>query len=147
MDAVAASGAKLHIASRWLNAVSVWATRTQLEQIASWPFVDRLEAVRRSYRNYPSNIQELGSGPFPAGAGARSLDYGAATAQLTQINLIALHDAGYTADGIIIGILDTGFHRTHEAFNNPVHPLNVIAEYDFVDNDPVTEIQPGDPSG
>ena len=147
VDAVTATGAKLHITSRWLNAISVWATRAQLEQIATLPFVDRLEAVRRSYRNRPLNIQEVGDAPSASDEGARRIDYGYATEQLTQINLIALHEAGYAADGIVIGILDTGFHRTHEAFNNPVHPLTVLAEYDFVDNDPITEIEPGDPSG
>jgi hypothetical protein len=147
IDGVVGAGAKLHIASRWLNAVSVWATRAQAERIAALPFVDRLEAVRRTRPDRPLNVQEVGAAPPAAGEGARSINYGYSTEQLTQINLIALHDAGYTADGVVVGILDTGFHRTHQAFNNPVHPLVVLAEYDFVDNDPITEIEPGDPSG
>ena len=44
-----------------------------------------------------------------------------------------------------IGILDTGFNRVHEAFNNPAHPVNVLAEWDFVNNDGNTGIQAGDP--
>jgi hypothetical protein len=145
-DAVVATGAKLHITSRWLNAISVWGTRAQLEQAAALPFVDRLEAVRRSYRSRPRNVQPPDAAP-PAADDRARLDYGYSTEQLTQINLLALHDAGYTGGGVIIGILDTGFHRTHVAFNNPVHPLVVLAEYDFVDNDPNTEIEPGDPGG
>jgi len=146
VDAVTASGAKLHVTSRWLNAISVWGTRAQLEQVAALPFVDRLEAVRRSYRNRDLNVQPAGDPPAAPRDGTR-VDYGYSTEQLTQINLPALHDAGYTGSGVIIGILDTGFHRTHVAFNNPVHPLVVLAEYDFVDNDPNAEVEPGDPSG
>jgi serine protease AprX len=74
------------------------------------------------------------------------LDYGNSTAQLNQINLLALHNQGYSASGIIVGILDTGFQRTHAAFNNPLHALSVIAEWDFVNNDNNTAIQPGDAS-
>src|SRR5262249_43544285 len=46
--------------------------------------------------------------------------------------------------GVRIGILDTGFQRTHACFNNPSHPLQVIAEYDFVMGDPNTAPQAGD---
>ena len=46
---------------------------------------------------------------------------------------------------MVIGVLDTGFNRVHEAFNNPAHPLQVIAEWDFVNNDGNTGIQAGDP--
>ncbi|HPM25467.1 MAG TPA: S8 family serine peptidase, partial [Phycisphaerae bacterium] len=146
VEAVAKTGARLHITSRWLNAVSVWADGTQLAQIATLACVDRLEAVRRSQRPQPLNVQDIGPGPFPGGE-TRSINYGNSLAQLTQINLVALHDAGFTGSGVIIGILDTGFHRTHEAFTNPLHPLSVIAEYDFVNNDGNTDYQTGDPSG
>ena len=74
------------------------------------------------------------------------LDYGRATAQLTQINLVALHEAGYTGEGVVVGILDTGFRRDHDAFNQPGHEVQVIAEYDFVDDDPDTSNEPGDPT-
>ena len=66
--------------------------------------------------------------------------------QLEQFNLIALHDLGYTAEGILIGVLDTGFHRGHEAFNQPGHEIDVVLEYDFINDDDFTGIEPGDPS-
>ena len=146
-DAVIASGARLHITSRWLNAISVWATREQCERIAALPFVDRLEAVARARPNRTYDTVEESPGPFPSDRGGRTLDYGAATSQLNQMNLIALHEAGFTGSGVIIGVLDTGFHRTHEAFHNPMHPLEVVAEHDFVNNDGNTDIEPSDPVG
>ena len=145
VEAVAATGARLHVVSRWVNAASVYTTRAQLEQIAMLPFVDRLEAVGRSRRIDPVEVEKPDEDPGRGDLGLGRLDYGLATNQLNQINVIALHDEGFTADGVIIGILDTGFARTHEAFNNPAHPLVVVAEYDFVNNDPNTAPEPGDP--
>ncbi|MFQ5807612.1 MAG: S8 family serine peptidase, partial [Phycisphaerae bacterium] len=149
VDAVAMTGAKVHVSSRWLNAVSAWATREQIERIADLSCVRALQPVARSRRIDCLDMHELGDGPFPGRDPNDSwgLDYGLSTAQLAQINLLALHQEGFAGAGVIVGILDTGFHRSHEAFNNPDHPLSVIAEYDFINNDGNADIEPGDPWG
>lgn len=142
IDAVRATGAELHITSRWLNAVSAWVNAEQAEAIAALPFVESIEPVRRGRRIEPPAPDEE---QFPvAPLGGRGF-YGAAEEQLEQMNLIALHAEGATGEGIIVGILDTGFVRTHEAFNHPDHPLQVIAEYDFINMDENTGIEEGDP--
>ncbi len=147
LDAVLASGAELRRVSRWLNACSVALTREQAEQVAALPFVARVEPVSRSWRK-TQVLDAVDHEPVtPVGEDERTLNYGVSQAQLAQINLIALHDAGYTGQGVIIGILDTGFRRDHVAFNNPAKPLVVLAEWDFINNDNNTGIQPGDPPG
>jgi hypothetical protein len=144
--AVEATGARRHVTSRWLNAISVYTTRAQAEQIAALPFVARVEAVGRSRSNYPVDIGPTSHATPTGDRDGSRLDYGAATAQLEQMNLIALHQAGYTGQNVIIGILDTGFERSHQAFNFGLQKIQVVAEYDFVDDDPNTQIEPGDPS-
>src|SRR5690606_28234620 len=57
-----------------------------------------------------------------------------------------LHAAGFEGDGVIVGVLDTGFRITHEAFNGD-RPLDVLAQWDFVGDDPVVDTEPGDPFG
>ena len=117
----------------------------RLEAIAALPFVDSMQLVARSVAIDVMNAREI---PAPEGTvrdGSR-LNYGVATAQLAQINLLALHDEGYTGAGVVIGVLDSGFRQDHNAFNNPSKPLNVIAQYDFINNDPEVGIQPGDAS-
>lgn len=147
IDAVLATGVAIDNTSRWLNAITVYASRAQAEQIALLPFVDRLEPVARSWvKSKPVAMTASPETPVPTDEGARAVNYGVSTAQLTQINLPNLHNAGYTGQGVIIGILDTGFRRDHVAFNNPAKPLNVLAEYDFINNDTNTGIQPGDPA-
>ena len=145
VEAVAATGAQVHVTSKWVNAVSVRADQAQLEAIAELDCVRQVQPVARSRRIDALNVNPVE--PLAAGTGGdRGLDYGLSAAQLNQINLPALHQAGYTGQGVIVGILDTGFERSHEAFNHLLHPLSVLAEYDFVDDDPNTAIETGDPS-
>ncbi len=141
IDAVSAMGVRIRVVSRWLNAVSVEldATADEQQQIAllrSLPRVVRIEPVGVRIRSTPAFRHDRASGADG--------HHGLATEQLDQIGIVPLHDMGFTGDGIIIGILDTGFKRTHLAFNHPANPLHVIAEYDFVDDDPTTSPQPGD---
>jgi len=42
--------------------------------------------------------------------------YGYSRQQLSQINIIPLQQAGYLGEGVIIGVLDTGFRLTDLAF-------------------------------
>lgn len=145
VEAVAATGAQVHVTSRWVNAVSVRADRAQLEALAELDCVRQVQPVARTRRVDAMNVTEVEAHAAGLG-GDRGLDYGLSEIQLTQMNLLALHQAGYTGRGVIVGILDTGFQRSHEAFNHTLHPLSVLAEYDFVDDDPNTAIEAGDPS-
>ncbi len=136
---VASTGARVRTQSRWLCAVSANATRAQVAALAALPSVWRVEPVRRGRANHG-----IEAAPPTSGDGLASVDYGVSAAQLEQIDLVRLHDWGQTGEGVIIGILDTGFNRVHEAFTNPAHPLQVIAEWDFVKNDANTGIEPTD---
>jgi hypothetical protein len=151
------TGARVHVTSRWLNAASVWVERAQVEQLATLPCVAKMQPVARTRSIIDTEIHEQPATdpnreevPLDVTregtASVDLIDYGRSQPQLEQINLIALHDEGFTGAGVIVGILDTGFRRTHEAFNYPGHPVQVIAEYDFVDNDPDAGMEPGDPS-
>lgn len=138
VDQVLDTGATKRVESTWLNGISVLATEKQLRAIASLPFIRSVRPVRRSAKFEPQ--------PVPAAPRGGTAFYGTAFPQLDQINVPAVHAAGFTGDGIVIGVLDTGFQRTHDAFNNPQQPINVLGEWDFVDNDPIASIEPGDPS-
>jgi len=144
VERVLATGAELVVTSAWLNAVSVRGTLEQFEAIAALPFVARVEPVRRGRLLDQGRV--LGPTPSPGQAATAGGFYGLSEAQLDQIGLIALHARGYTGDGVVVGILDTGFHRGHEAFNQAGHVVDVVAEHDFADGDANTDIEAGDPS-
>lgn len=144
--AIRETGASIRHESRWLNAVSVLASAEQLARIRELEFVRSTQPVARAARRMP-----LDTRPAPAQRGVNPPSwYGWAANQLDQISVIAAHNAGYTGSGIVIGVLDTGFNRTHNVFNQAsggAHPIQVLGEYDFVNNDGNTAAEPGDDLG
>lgn len=145
LDAVARTGVTLKRTSKWVNGVSVIGTSEQLARVADLGFVKQIQPVRRGRTIDVFDVKPVDFDRTTGGV-AGALDYGIAFNQLQQIAVPDLHALGYTGAGVIIGVLDTGFQRSHVAFNEPGHPINVIAEYDFINDDPNTAIEPGDPS-
>ncbi len=145
--AIRNTGTQVRFESRWINAVSVTATADQLRAIDALPFVERTQSLARAARRIPMPV-EPAPVEFSTPRGADpSAFYGPSYPQLLQINAVAAHNAGYTGQGVIVGILDTGFNRTHVAFNQTVnaHPVQIIDEYDFIVGDFNTAQEPSDP--
>jgi len=134
VKALEENGVEFRAFSRWLNAVSVLVDRTQLERIQAHPFVGSIRRVSGSAEGPMPNMEGAARSFAPQGF------YGESYRQLEQIQAIDLHNAGYTGDGVIVAIFDTGFWRTHESLTG----VNVIAEWDFINDDGVTENEPGD---
>ncbi len=143
LAAIAATGAQVRHPSRWLNAVSVDATPAQIVDLTRLPFVTRLELVARFRRPDPmlNTGEQAAAEVAPRGGGAWRLDYGGSLAGLEQINVPPVHEAGNVGQGVVIGMLDSGFKLTHEALAG----VTVIARHDFVDGDDIVEYEPGDP--
>jgi serine protease AprX len=141
VDGVLATGAKDRALSRYLNGMSVEAPLSVLEEIARLPFVRHVRPVRAF-----SEREVSPDGPPPARpAGKHSLynlDYGSSLGQVEMMQVPALHDQGYDGTGVRICLLDTGFKRTHDVFG----VINVVAEWDFINDDGNTAFEPGDPS-
>jgi len=147
--AVENEGAGARRQSRWLNAASFDATRDQINAIATLPFVTRIDLVARFRRPTPpltEDEQELSREALEKSrleAEDRwSLNYGPSLDGLEQINVPPVHEMGITGDGVVIGMLDSGFKTTHTALSD----IPVIARYDFVNDDEIVENEPGDPS-
>ena len=143
LNAIAATGATVRVQSRWLNAISALATPAQIAALQNLPQVVRVEPVRRGQSIARQDMSS--AKPLTHFAVLEDV-YGTAAMQVDQIDLRRLHNAGFRGNGIVIGVLDSGFRRVHQAFTSAVHPLQVIAEWDFVKNDNNTDIQTGDPA-
>lgn len=127
--------------SRWLNAVSVVATRPQVVRLRELPFVSKVTPVGRYARlpvPAPPAPDQTAAGKE---AGAALPEYGVSYAQLSQIGVVGLHLLGYEGAGVRIALLDDGFHHTHRCFSG----LRVVAARDFVNGDDDVTDQDGQP--
>ncbi len=131
---VKSSGLKIKWPSKWLNAVSGIANKIQLEQIAALPSVKKLDIVYKIKKgSEPDSDLNNFSQTIQQPQGVNSYDYGSSYAQVQQINVPAVHDSGITGQGVTICVMDAGFNRlSHDAFLS----MNIIAAWDFVNNDP-----------
>lgn len=124
--------------SKWFNGVSVQATRSQLQNVESLPFVKRLETLTRMKRKRLETENTPTENPIVNHQStivndALSLDYGPSFDQLNLINVPAVHNAGNYGQGVIVGSFDNGFRLlNHEAFDTL--RTRIVATYDFVDH-------------
>lgn len=129
------SGASIRRRSKWLNAVSVVdATRVEIEKIAELECVKEVEIVSKFVKsNLHDEVSSKRSLERSAATNLESsFDYGVADQQIKQINAHKLHEIGYNGTGVVVLVLDSGFHfSSHVAFSK----LTVIDQYDFVQND------------
>lgn len=116
--------------SKWLNAISAEVSGVQLDKIASFDFVERIDVVRS--RKYDKEITQVSSEDNYSKSVNYNLDYGASLTQLEQINVPIVHDMGYSGNGILICVLDAGFNNLeHQAFGT----MTILDAYDFVNDD------------
>lgn len=135
------TGAKLRHQSRWLNAISIECTENELIEISYMPFVKDIQPVNQFRRKNIEETQPIKNlGKIES---TSDIDYGAAQEQLEQINVHKAHDAGFYGQGVTVLMLDTGYNLDHPVFDS----LNVIAEWDVINNDSTTKNEDGDPSG
>ena len=126
------SNITLRTKSNWLNAISVNMPIENIEQLTSYPFINKIEKVKSGKRKEIVNIKNNDLN--------HRNDYGPSYGQLDQINIIQAHENGYKGQNIKILVLDTGFYTEHESINEN----NILDEWDFINNDPETQNEPGD---
>ena len=119
---------------RWFNAVTSYLTDIQKVEILKFPFVDKIEPVKKFVFKNPE--LESSSTFLKQSYSSYLFDYGPSFDQLELSNVPAVHTKGITGEGVLLGLLDTGFNwKNHESLKYS----KVIAEYDFVFHDSSTE--------
>ncbi len=131
-------GFEIRSESRWLAAVSLWIDAADLPVLAEANFIRRIEALRPSTRvdlhlGVPGTVPAAGQGRDP-------IDYGASFIELDQVNVPAVHETGNHGEGVVIGMMDTGFNTGHEA----LQPLNILGAWDFINDDGEVANEAGD---
>jgi len=137
IDKVLDTGASLRGQSRWLNAISIECTENELLEISYISFVKEIKPVNQFHRKNIENIKPTNY--LQKSVSSSAIDYGNAQEQLDQINIPMAHNAGYFGQGVTVLMLDTGYNLDHPVFDS----LNVIAEWDFINEDSITKNENG----
>lgn len=114
--------------SRYLNACSVVLDEAALAAVRALPFVASVRPVARSVYT-PS---EFSGEPDP---------HGLSLGQLQQAGVTGLHARGFTGEGVVMGVLDSGFELDHDCFAG----TQILGTWDFVGDDGYVGYEEGDP--
>jgi len=141
LDSLKIAGVKIRTVSRWLNAASVLASKKDIERIAEFGFVKKIQKVATFHRPLPE-VSEKMIHQYEKRLVPELLDYGPSYPQLLQIHIPELHKLGFSGKGIRIGMLDTGYYWHHQAFQHLIDSNRIIATYDFINGDEDVEDLP-----
>ena len=136
---VEATGVEVRVRSRWLNAVSVEATASQIDALRSLPEVERIESVRQGQHSRDADFDFRS--PTEPTFGEPEVEL--SQEQLDFIGLTPLQrDCGLSGAGVVVGVQDSGFDLGHQALAGS----RVLAQYDFINDDEIVANEEGDPA-
>lgn len=129
-------GGQIHLSSRWLNAATVLATPTSMQQIEALNFVDTFLYVAKFM---PARVNREGRA-FKGKLEAEILDdnpYGNAFPQLQVMKGDSLHQKGGMGQGITVAVLDGGFSGVDQMpfFDSLRKDNRLFGTHDFVEKD------------
>lgn len=127
IHSVKSLGIQIITVSRWFNAVSAYLSPAQKVALENLPAVAAVREVAHAQQNtlfkHDQSADDFRTVTNP--------DYGSSYAQNAIINTPAAHQRGYSGNGVLIGMIDTGFNLDHAAIRN----VHVVDDSDFVQND------------
>ncbi|MCC7431023.1 S8 family serine peptidase [bacterium] len=136
LDELKKFGLEIKQRSKWFNSVSLFATQEQLNEISKLTFVSKIDLVMR-FKTDKNQVTETTS-KLTNQNQINTLNYGQSYDQVNQINVIPLHDQGFSGAGVLVAMFDTGFMKQHVSFAN----ADVVSEWDFIFNDANTNYDP-----
>lgn len=154
IQAVADIGVEVSNPSKWLNGIVVKTSDpSKITEIEALSFVKSTvkniapssaalatydEASISLNKPFGENEKLEASTPdFKSQKGTSSLNYGLAYNQINMLGGVALHDAGYQGQGMVIAVLDAGFASANimDAFDSLYMNDRILSVWDFVDSD------------
>lgn len=128
------TGITVKAKSKWLNALHIQGTQTDINKILNLNFVSKIEFANKSLnasgknRN-PEKVVKKTNKLF-----ATKFNYGNAANQIEMLKGNVLHDNNFTGQGMQIAIIDAGFPNVDKfaAFKRIRDNNQILGGYDFV---------------
>ncbi|MEO8209646.1 MAG: S8 family serine peptidase [bacterium] len=148
VDEIKNSGIEIKNKSKWLNRVSCFANKIQIEQLINNNFVSKIEMVR-TFKKNADDIEITGN--YDAAEADNNgnqnnvlyqLNYGNSLDQMEIINAPMAHDSGYKGQGVLIASFDAGFDNLEHPVFDSIRARG-LRTYDFVNHDTIVADQNG----
>lgn len=119
--------------SKWFNAVHVRGEEADINNLEALDFVENVVFANQSL-NTNSRLLQLNDKSEIENT-QTNYNYGSTFNQVTMISVDQLHQQGYTGNGMIVAVLDSGFSNVDGmgAFENLRNSGKLLDGYDFVD--------------
>ncbi|WP_432411232.1 S8 family serine peptidase [Rasiella sp. SM2506] len=132
------SGITVHAKSKWMNAVYVRGSESNIDALTNLPFVTEVEFADKNLNKQPFQRNTEDKFKIENEPSRIVYDYGEARNQVEQIAADFLHEQDFTGDGMVIAVLDSGFPsvNTNPAFADVVSEGRLLDTYNFVDRIP-----------
>lgn len=139
IDQIAASnGISVMAKSKWLNALHVRGTQTNIAALTSLSFVEKVIYANHSLNPNPrkSQISQKNNLVNKFQDVQANYNYGNSATQVQMLNAHILHQQNYTGAGKIIAIMDAGFPgvNTTAPFQRLRTNNSILGGYDFVND-------------
>ena len=135
LQQIAQTGAKIWYKSRWLNAVLIETSAAKLSAVLALPFVKGLERdgdIRNSRMAAPADFTRDKMETLES-----PLNYGNSLNQIQMLGADKMHEAGFKGEGMLIGILDSGFKNANTVpyLAHLFTGNKIVKTWDFVANE------------
>lgn len=121
--------------SKWLNALHIRGTQTNILSLKSLTFVDKVVFANKSLNTTSKKVSE--NQVVQSRVKLKTTidySYGSSANQIQMLNGQVLHQQNYTGSGKIIAVLDAGFPGVNTAlpFKKLIDNNRILGGYDFV---------------
>lgn len=119
--------------SKWFNAVHVRGEETAINNLETLQFVNSIVFANHALNTNSRLLQT--NDKFEIENSQTTYNYGNTFNQVSMISVDQLHQQGFTGDGMIVAVLDSGFSNVDQmdAFENLRNNGKLLDGYDFVD--------------
>jgi len=129
-----ATGITVKAKSKWLNALHIQGTQTDINKILNLNFVSKIEFANKSLNTSGKIRKQEKVIKKPNKLNSTSYNYGNTANQIQMLKGNVLHDNNFTGAGMQIAIIDAGFPNVNnfEAFKRIRDNNQILGGYDFV---------------
>ncbi|MBB1194570.1 peptidase S8 [Flavobacterium sp. SOK18b] len=133
------SGVSVMATSKWLNAIHVRGTQTDLNTLKALPFIEKLDFANKALNKSAKSIAVKKEKNVSKTAKTKiEYAYGTSSNQIQMLNGHLLHQQNYTGSGKIIAVMDSGFPGVNSAqpFKRLIDNNQILGGYNYVLRNP-----------